>query len=473
MQKIESLGRITGVILAGAMAVLMVNLDGSVVTIVLPELCEQFGMRADQASLVVLSYLLALTGTSLIFGRLSDMKGPEPVFISGYLIFSAGSGLCALAWDLYSLSVFRLVQGLGGAMIFATSAVIVMRYLPEEVRGRAFAVNGMLAGLGFALGSPVGGFLSHHFGWRMVFLVNIPIGMIGLGLCVCFLKLRNRQEKQDHTFDKTGAVLSMLTLTALVVTLHSLSGETLLKADTLLGVAVAALLGVVFVRVELRKPNPLINMRIFNNAGLNMALAGIACYYVILQGITMIFPFYLIQTRGLSEIQAGNLLFAGPIITIVLAPLAGWLSDRVGPRIPCMIGAVLFVVTGLIFMQFDASTPVRGLLGGLMLFGMAASFYSSPILTLIMSHARPDTLGIISSIKAVAPMIVGMTGVGVYAAVYSHAHHAAAGTRGAAGLHAVMYLSTAVAAVCLIVTFRTRPATSENRIAAREAASGT
>jgi EmrB/QacA subfamily drug resistance transporter len=452
----ETLHRL-GIVMAGALAIFMVNLDATVVNIVLPELSGRFDINAGQASLVVLAYLLSLTGTSLMFGRLSDMKGPERIFISGYLVFSVGSGLCTLTWDLWSLVIARFLQGVGGAMIFATSAVIVMRYIPVDMRGRAYAVNGMMAGIGFAMGSPVGGFLSHHFGWRAVFLVNVPVGLVGLALCMKFLTRRDHKAITPP-FDIWGAVASFLMLAVLVGALHTFSHGAQFNRVGSSALATAALIGIVFIWIEKHHAHPLLTLRIFKNRQLDFALAATACYYVILQGTAFLFPFYFIHARGMTEIRTGALLFAGPLVTIILGPVAGWLCDKVGPKVPCLIGSGLFIVSVLLFMSFDLRTPIVELLGALILFGVAMSLYSAPILTLTMSHAEPDTIGILSSVKAVLPSVIGMLGVGVFAVIYTYASKASLSVGPAAseaGFHTTMYIALGVAAACLLFTVLT------------------
>lgn len=451
-------GQILGVILASAMGIFMVNLDVTIVNIVLPELTERLHLTTTDASLVVLSYLLSLTGTVLIFGRLSDMKGPERIFISGYLLFALGSGLCALAWDLWALAAFRLLQGLGGAMIFATSAVIVMRYIPAAMRGRAYAVNGTLAGLGFALGSPLGGLLSQLFDWRAVFLVNIPIGVLGILLCLRFLTRRDAAAP-DKPFDLWGALSSVLTLVLLVWVLHGVAdgdGIGLTEGLTLLA---AALAGTLFVLIERRREAPLVPLSIFRNRPLNFALAGTGFYYALLQGTAFVFPFYLIHAQGFSSVQAGNLLFAGPIVSMVLGPAAGWLSDKYGPKRPCLAGAGLFVLTVLLFLTYDASTPWWALLAALSVMGVGMSLYSAPILTLTMSHAEAQTAGVLSSIKAVVPYMIGMLGVGLFAALYGRSLSAPGvpeATESLNGFHHSMLLALGIAVAALLSTLLTR-----------------
>ncbi|TYT73302.1 MFS transporter [Desulfobotulus mexicanus] len=446
-----------------SLAIFMVNLDATVVNIVLPEISSLFGIRTSEASIFVLSYLLALTGTALIFGRLSDMKGPEKIFFLGYAVFVLGSLLCAFSWNVWSLALFRFVQGLGGAMIFATNAVIVIRYLPEKIRGRAFAFNGMMAGIGFALGSPVGGFLSHHFDWRMVFLVNIPVGLAGLFLGMYWLKKRELPAIRG-SFDKAGAITSFLCLCFLVFSLHSWEESLLFSPEIIGGLAIALVAGFLFLKYQKKSDHPLMPLSLFRNAPLNFALAGTACYYILLQGLAIVFPFYFIDARGMTAFATGNLLFISPMISMLITPLAGWLCDRIGSRIPAMGGALLFIVSCIFFLNLTPASSTVWLMSCLVLYGLAMGFYCAPILTLTMSHARPETSGVLSSVKSVLPSIFGMLSVGIYATLYSTGESAGGIMEQAAsqqGFQTIIWVSLGVSLFCFAVTFLSRDGRSE------------
>lgn len=441
---------LVGVMVASAMAIFMVNLDVTVVNIILPELCGRFEATTSQASWVVLSYMLAVTGLSLVFGRLSDMKGGERLFMGGYFLFAVGSGVCALSWNLLSLSLFRFLQGVGGAMIMATCAVMVVRYIPQKMRGRAFALNGMMAGLGFALGSPVGGFLSHYFDWRAVFVVNIPVAAVGLFFCRRFLTRRDHVGAHA-SFDIAGALTGFLMLGTLIFSLHGLTGESSHLAYA--GLGLTLVLAVVFVRHELRCSDPLLSMSLFGNRALDFALLGTGFYYVLLQGTGLVLPFFLIHARGMTEAHAGALLFAGPVTTIVLAPLVGWLCDKVGPRLPALFGAILFAISCSLFLNFSADSSVLSLLVALVLLGIGMSFYSAPILTLTMSFSRPETVGVLSSVKSVVPSVIGMLGYSIYSLVYSA--NSVAPNTASTGFHHAAWLAVATAGACLVCTLFT------------------
>lgn len=447
-----------GVILASAMALFMVNLDATVVNIVLPELCRNFQIQPIESSMIILFYLLSLTGCSLIFGRLCDIKGPEKIFLSGYIAFGIGSGLCGAAWSLWSLVIFRFIQGIGGAMIFATSAVLIMRYIPSHLRGRAYAVNGMMAGAGFALGSPFGGFISHHLSWRAVFYINIPIALLGLLLCRRFLSFHH-EKKEPKQFDFSGAITSFLGLALMVITLQGISANGLISAKTLIPGALSLCLLVSFFLIERKTDAPLLKLSLFSNRFLNFALAGTACYYALLQGVALLFPFYFMQARGLSEMQTGNLLFIGPIVTIIFSPIAGWLCDKVGAKTPCFAGSGIFVIVFYLFTLININTPQPYIIGILLLMGLAMSLYSAPILTLTMSHGEKETIGELSSVKSVFPSIIGMAGVAVFANVYELSIQGKTGALeqyAQSGFRNGCYLALGISIICLTFTILTR-----------------
>lgn len=410
--------QLIGFNIASATAIFMVNLDTTVVNIVLPTLAKHFNVNMTRVSLVNVSYLLSLTAFLLVFGRLSDRWGPERVFIPGYVLFTAGSALCALAQGIWDLSLYRFIQGIGGSMIFATSAVIIVKYIPPEVRGRAYGINGLFAGIGFALGSPVGGYLC-SFGWEWVFLVNIPIGLAGIFLCLRFLDDRRHVRSQEK-FDLGGAVLSFFALVLLIAAFQA-GGRFSWTSPGVLGCfAASGVLLVLFLFLETRVPNPLVPLSLFRSLPLSAALIANFVYLLLLYGISFIFPFYFRYIQKLTDAQTGHYMALFPLVSIVISPVTGFLCDKIGPRVLCIFSMAAFVVSTLLFLRYDAATPVTYLVATLLLFGLAMALFCTAILTLIMTHAAPGQAGILSSVKAVIPNLGGLLGVSLFSIVFTH-----------------------------------------------------
>ncbi|MBP7865646.1 MAG: MFS transporter [Acidobacteria bacterium] len=455
--------RLIGFNTASATAIFMVNLDTTVVNIILPTLADHFDVDMTRISLVNVAYLLSLTAFLLVFGRLSDRWGPEKIFIPGYVLFTVGSALCALSRGIWDLSAYRFVQGVGGSMIFATSAVIIVKYIPAEMRGRAYGVNGLFAGIGFALGSPVGGYLC-SFGWQWVFLVNIPIGLVGIFLCLRFLDDRTHVRSRE-TFDTGGAVLSFFALILLIAAFQA-GGKFSWTSPGVLGCfAVSGLLWVAFLVVESRVSNPLVPLSLFRNLPLSAALIANFVYLLLLYGISFIFPFYFKYIQKLTDAQTGHCMALFPLVSIVISPVTGFLCDKIGPRVLCIFSMAVFVASTVLFLRYDAATPTTYLVVTLLLFGLAMALFCTAILTLIMTHAAPGRAGVLSSVKAVIPNLGGLLGVSMFSIVFTH-HLLSEGeglvetaslTTLMTGFRQTMVLALAVAVAGLLASLVARP----------------
>lgn len=411
---------------ASATAIFMVNLDITIVNIALPTFCRLFTIDPTDASMVVLSYLLALTGFLLVAGKLSDRYGTERVFMLGYCIFSAGSLLCALSGSFAALVLFRFLQGLGSSLLFATSAVIVVRYVAPEKRGRAYGLNGLFAGIAFALGSPIGGFLIHSMGWQWIFLVNIPVSIVGISLSLYGLKWPGG-ERNEKCFDYMGSLLSVLTLASLTFTLNR--GEDLgwfspaILGSTILSVLLFGL----FLMWERRCPCPILALSLFREWRLNATLASNFIYLMLLCGLTFIFPFYFEQLKGFNIQKAGLYLMIFPILSMFISPFSGFLSDRIGPRTVCLTGMCLFLAACLAFVTFNSATPEHIIIAAELVLGVGMALFMTAVLTMVMTYAEPGNLGMLSAVKAVIPQIGASIGVAVFAFIYNMPFHTPTG----------------------------------------------
>lgn len=436
-----------GIIFCSALALLMINLDATAVNIVIPELMKEFSVSSDRMSVVVLAYLLGMVGTTLLFGKLADRIGHGKIFTGGYLLFLVGSILCALSWNMLSLTSFRFIQGLGGAMIAASSAAIIIKFLPERIRGRAFGVNGMMAGIGFALGSPVGGTVAAAYGWRSIFLINIPVSMVGIVLCFLFLR-KEVVETVSHRLDKLGALVSFLFLSSIVLLLEVYTSVT----STIGLLAFIVFLFILFVRGGRVHPDPILDFKLFKSRSFTSSILALCCYYVILMGNGYIFPLFLAGGKGLNSIESGQLLFISPILGLILSPLAGLLSDRFGPRTIAGIGAMLFIFSSILFYHLPAVGNVAMYIS-FAVYGMALSLFMIPILCIVMDHAEFHNAGAISAVKAVIPNLFGLFAVGGYAITYSNGYWGNAGRlteeqASGAAFSTTMLLSLIAAIVC-------------------------
>lgn len=406
-----------GVLLSSALAIFIVNVDISIVNVVLPSLVTTFSTSFGEISMVTLSYLISLTAFLLVSGKLSDIYGPESILALGYGIFIVSSVLCGLSRSLEALELFRFVQGIGAAMLFSTSAVIITRYITPDWQGRAFGINGLFACVGFAMGSPVGGFIQEMAGWSWIFFVNIPVGLGGLILARYLLR-RPYPRNSGSRFDRIGFLLSLVMIGSLVYSLHYLS-DPHTYPQLLVSIPVAILSLLLFVIYERRVAEPLLDFSVFRDKILVLALGASFFYTIILAGTSFLFPFYLIDLLGYLTSTAGLYLSIPTFFSIVLAYLSGYISDKRGPRIPCIIGMSFCIVAAIAFHGFGISTSGTYIFLSLVIFGIGIGLFVPASVALIMNQSGATNKGTISSLKSLAVQFGSITGVTFCTILYS------------------------------------------------------
>lgn len=326
----------SSIILAIVFSAFMVNLDTYIVNVSLPTISHYFDITMSKVSLVIISYLLALTSTTLIFGKMVDTFGVKDMFIAGYLVFSAGSLLCGISWTIWILVFSRFIQGIGGAMIIISGYTSITKHLPPDRRGWAFGCVSSAAAVGIAVGTPLGGIITGYLSWHWIFLLNVPVGIIASIISVRTLPGSYRRES-GKPFDFTGAALSFFGILSLVYALNfgKECGWTSIPIVT--AFLLALVITILFVMMEKRIANPLLNLDIFKNRSFVFALLGTVAALMIMAGNNFMLPFYLEMCRGLKPQQAGFVLMIYSIVYMIAGPRAGRASDRIRPSLLCAI----------------------------------------------------------------------------------------------------------------------------------------
>lgn len=287
------------VLLAIGVGTFMSALDGSVVNTVLPVIQGTFGSKVATVEWVVTIYLLAVSGLLLSVGRLGDIRGHKAVYVSGFAVFVLSSALCGLAPSVTTLVVFRAIQALGAAMLFANSQAILTKNFPATQRGQALGLQATMTYLGLTVGPSLGGWLTVQMGWRSVFYINVPVGSLALLLSLRFIP-RDPAAEHAERFDLAGAATFMGGLIALLLALnqgHAWGWAS--QAILVLSVVAVSLLGA-FVFIERRVLNPMLDLSLFQRRLFSAATGSAVLNYICLYTVTFVLPFYLIQGRGLS-----------------------------------------------------------------------------------------------------------------------------------------------------------------------------
>jgi len=406
------------VLFAIGMGSFMSALDASVVNTILPVLRATFNSNVATIEWVVSVYLIVLSGLLLTFGRLGDLRGHKSIYIWGFSIFIASSVLCGAAWSAAVLVVFRSLQAIGGAMLASNSPAIVTGNIPAAQRGRAFGLVSTMTYLGLTVGPSLGGWLTHAFGWRTVFYINVPVGILALCLGLFFIP-KDTPVESGQRFDIPGAMVFLGGLTTLLLGLNK-GAEWGWVSPRVLGLlcGAAILLGV-FIRIEHRSPAPMLDLSLFRIPLFSTSVLSAVLNYICVYSITFLLPFYLIQGRGLNTAQAGLLLTVQPILMAISAPVSGALSDKVGSRLPGMLGMGVLAGGLLLLSRLDSGSGLYLVVLGLAIAGTGTGTFISPNTSALMGSAPKTRQGIASGVQAAARNFGMVLGIGLAGAVFT------------------------------------------------------
>ena len=373
------------------------QLDASIAGLILPTLESTLHAATANVEWVAIAYLLVLAALVVPFGRLSDLVGRKLLYTAGFGVFIAGSALCGLAPNLGWLIAFRCVQAVGAAMLQANSVAIITAAAGPRRLGRAIGIQGAAQAVGLSIGPTVGGLLIDLAGWRWVFLIAVPFGLVGMVLGWLVLprtpnvRVRAAQQVRER-FDWLGALLlgPVVGLILLALTLGSSWGWT---SPRLVLVSLAALLFLgMFVAGELRATSPLVDLSLFRARQFSTGIVAGLLSYAVLFGSMFSIPFFLERVLGLSAAQTGVLLSPIPLALAVVAPLAGAVSDRVGARLPTVTGMALSAAA-LLLLALQSTPNLIVTLPILALLGVGMGLFTAPNNSSIMSAAPRERLG--------------------------------------------------------------------------------
>jgi EmrB/QacA subfamily drug resistance transporter len=383
------------ILLVASLSSFLVPFTSSSITVALPAMAAQFNADAITLGWITSAYIIAAAVFIVPFGRYADIVGRKKIFLYGILLFTIASLACACAPAENFLIIARFVQGIGGAMIFATSVAIVTQVYGPGERGWALGITIATVYAGLSAGPFLGGILTDRFGWPAIFLVNIPIGLA----CIALIHRRIRHEWADaagERFDTAGAICYGIMLFAAIY------GMLLLPDPAgLAGIGIAAGAAIMFWRMEKRSTSPLMDLSVFaNNRTFVFSNIAAMINYGATFGVGVLLSLYLQYIQGFSAEFAGIILVAQPVVQTLFSPVAGRLSDRMEPRIVATAGMALTTLGLSFFIFLTPATPLWAIVGSLMVLGLGYGFFSSPNTNAIMSSAEKRHLGIASGMVA-------------------------------------------------------------------------
>jgi EmrB/QacA subfamily drug resistance transporter len=383
------------VLAAVCVGAFMGQLDASIVTVAFPTLRRTFDASLGAVTWVGLSYLIVLVAGVTAVGRLADMVGRKLLYTYGFLVFIAGSALCGLAPTLLWLDVFRVLQGVGAAMLQANSVAIIYLALPRHRLGRGIGIQGAAQALGLALGPAIGGLLLAAGGWRLIFFVNVPAGLLGVAAAWIFIP-RSRELQDRVPYDWRGLALFVPMIAASLVVISFGNTWGWLSPAVVMLVAIAGSAGVTFVVHEGRTAHPMMDRALFARRSFSVGLSSGLLSYLLLFGTMFAVPFFLEIARGRSAGQAGLALTVLPVALGCTAPFAGRLAERVGPR-PLTGTGMMLSAAGLAYLGVTQPTGA-GFVLALAVVGTGLGLFTPPNNAAVMASAPRDQAGQASGI---------------------------------------------------------------------------
>lgn len=397
------------IIFSAALAVFMVRVDGYVVNISLPTISRYFQTSMVEVSWVVQAYLLVMTSSMLIFGKLADRIGLRKIFMWGYGSFTFGSLCCGLAPGIHWLELSRSIQGIGGAMMVTSAFAIITHYLPPEHTGRAYGICAFANSLGIMVGAPLGGLLTGFLSWRWAFLINIPIGIMAVIVAGRALAPSPRAigRPVKMPFDFTGALFSFIGLSALVYVLSMGHELGWLSTPILIAAGTAFLSLAAFGFQETTHKDPILDFSIFTNRAFLFANMTTLLAVMLLSGGNFLLPFYLEITKGLTPAYVGGIILLYSVVYMPIGLYSGALSDRIRPTTICSVATLLSFFACAVFAVTLSLPGLFAPILFLILLAVAYGFFFAANNHLVMSLAPIDHQGTASGVYSTV-MNVGM-----------------------------------------------------------------
>jgi EmrB/QacA subfamily drug resistance transporter len=384
-------------------------LDTSIVNVAIPEMQGVFGVTADDIEWIATSYTLVLGVVVPASSWLGNRFGMTRLYNLSLLTFAAGSALCGIAWDLESMIVFRILQAIPGGVLPVVTLSMLYQIVPKEKIGSAMGIYGLGVVVAPAVGPTLGGYLVEYVDWRLIFLINVPIGV--LGAIGAFFLLPGFPGRPAGRFDVLGFLTIATGLSSLLLALSEGQSWGWTSYEVVILVIIGVLCLALFVVVELAVDNPLLDVRVFLIWPYTNSLLLISLLSVGLFSVLFYIPVYLQQARGLGAFEAGLLLMPQALVMAVLMPVAGQLYDRIGARWPAVTGLLIMTLATYLMQDLTATTSEGEIIGLLALRAFGTGLSMMPIMTSGISAVPPEIVGSASAFNNVAQRVSSALGL--------------------------------------------------------------
>ena len=396
------------VLLVASIASFLFPLMSSSVNIAIPSIGKELSLDTVTLSWIATAYILASAALLVPFGRIADIYGRKRVFTYGIIIFTISSLLLGITGSATMLISFRVLQGIGGAMIAGTGVALLTSVYPANEIGKALGINVAATYAGLSSGPVLGGVLTQHFGWRSIFFINVPLGLVVIGVTLWKLKGEWAGSKGEK-FDFAGSIIYSLALVA------SVYGFTVLPSMLGIWLIIAGVIGLsAFVKWEMKTRTPILDIKLFRNSRV-FTFSNLAALinYCATFAVTFLISLYLQYVKGFNPQSAGLIMVTMPAVQAILSPVAGRLSDKIEPRVLASAGMALTTAGLVLFIFLNGYTPLKFIIAGLILLGFGVALFSAPNTNAVMSSAPKRSYGVASATLATMRQVGMVLSMGV------------------------------------------------------------
>ncbi len=389
----------------------MSAVDSRSVNVALPTLSVHFSASMAVVQWIPLAYQLTIVGLVLSMARLGDMVGRKQIYTLGFVLLGLGAACCGFSAALWQIILFRVIEAVGGALVLANGRTIASALYAQEGRGRALGMMSMSFHLGYIVGPSVGGFLVDTVGWRWIFFMNLPVAAAA-GFMAWKILPETVTEKRAYSIDPIGMMTLLVTVVALIIGLQETARSGLGPLPVAAFFASALSFGLLL-HFERREPAPLLELSLFK---VRLLTAGILThFFVTLSHASTFFllPFYLQGILHYSPTQVGVTIIFFSLVIVVLAPIGGWLGDRLGSRMLCTAGSAVTALSMFGFARLDAGADSLAVMAPLMMLGLGWSLFQAPNLSGMFNAAGPRNLGAVSGLSLTSANIGNAMGVAI------------------------------------------------------------
>lgn len=409
---------VAGVVVLGA---IMSILDITVVSVALETFQNDFDATSAEVAWTMTGYTLALASVIPLTGWAADRFGTKRLYLIAVTLFTAGSVLCATAGDLNTLVLYRVLQGLGGGMLMPLGMTILTRAAGPHRVGRVMAVLGIPMLLGPIFGPILGGLLIDKASWHWIFLINLPLGILAFVYAQIVLPKDNVEPSE--TFDWLGMILLSPGLAAFLYGVSSIpEAGTMWDREVLIPAGIGAVLIIAFVPWALNRRNihPLVELRLFQNVQMTIAVVAMALFAIAFFGASLLFPLYFQQVRDETALGAGLLLAPQGIGAMITMPIAGFMADKRGPGKVVMVGITLVTIGMAMFTQLDDDTSYAYILGSLFVMGLGMGSTMMPIMSSALATLTDHNIARGSTLMNITQQVAASIGTALFSVILTN-----------------------------------------------------